>query len=1099
MKRLAYALAGVIALAAVLLVAFAPALVDTPAVRAEIQRRLASAVDGEVAWDSLRIALFPAPHGELRNLRLEIPATLSATVEEVQVDVRLWPLLRGSVEVSSVVVRRPNLDLAGGAAAKDEPLDAVAAYRKLANALAQSLQRFAPDTALRIEDAALGDFRNVSFAARTGAQGVDLEARGESRWWKRLTATGRMEYADLATRAQIDVEGLVVDNDVPAAELRMQLHAQQKAIQVDFHSRIVSLAAAQGKLVLADGAPPQATVHVSALDLAQALAIARRKVPGLGALESAEGHVWLTANAVLAEDWQAEIDVTKSSGALKLAQLPWAVAVQRAHVALTPHGIRVGKASGHVGASPFDDAQAQIELSDPTRLTAASAHAMLDLDQWFPWLAARLPLEAVDAMSGKVEVTLKRLALRFDRPQQADFDAVAKPHNVSASLKALPGTVRIDTGRVAVTPRRLSIAALRGSLGDSKFTDIGAELELKPQPRVLAARGRASVELAQWLPMLALDDVTSLTGKLDVALARLALRFDRPKDADFEAIATPREVSATLKMLPSPIALSGGSVRVDSTTARIDQVAVRLLDAATRVSGTVALGKPSADLVLSQGTLGEKAVRWTLERAGVPARFEPRTPLRFSAQRVAWAAQGALEADARIEFDGGPALGVALAWRPELFELRRLTLKDARTDAAFGATIAGELIQASFSGTLSGTTIPAMLREPLPTGGVARGELRVTIDRKQPERTQVEGKVAIEALDLTWLTGKKAVVERAEIVAERDGARITGARFGWEDQFFELSGAGRRTEEGPVIDARIASDGVMLERLLSPADPNAPRKQSSALWPLPVSGRVELSAGFVQYKDYRIEPLDGVLTLERNRARIEVKRARMCGVSFPTKLEFEPDSASAVAHVSMDNEPLERTVRCLTGGELDMTGTATLKAELRIVGRRPHLVRGLAGTVEADVRDGRVKKFALLGNILAFRGIASLDDMKSDGFPYRRMTARGRFDGGRFLVDEAFFDSSAARLAASGHVDLLGPNSQLNVLVAPLTTVERVVGAIPLLGDVFGGTMVALPIAVNGDIRNPVIVPLGPRAVTEQLLGIFERTLKLPGKLVPAP
>jgi hypothetical protein len=58
-----------------------------------------------------------------------------------------------------------------------------------------------------------------------------------------------------------------------------------------------------------------------------------------------------------------------------------------------------------------------------------------------------------------------------------------------------------------------------------------------------------------------------------------------------------------------------------------------------------------------------------------------------------------------------------------------------------------------------------------------------------------------------------------------------------------------------------------------------------------------------------------------------------------------------------------------------------------------------------------------------------------------------------------------------------------------------VVGAIPLLGDVFGGTMVALPVAVNGDIRNPYVVPLGPRAISDQLLGIFERTLRLPGKL----
>jgi len=37
---------------------------------------------------------------------------------------------------------------------------------------------------------------------------------------------------------------------------------------------------------------------------------------------------------------------------------------------------------------------------------------------------------------------------------------------------------------------------------------------------------------------------------------------------------------------------------------------------------------------------------------------------------------------------------------------------------------------------------------------------------------------------------------------------------------------------------------------------------------------------------------------------------------------------------------------------------------------------------------------------------------------------------------------------------------------------------------------------VTGDIRNPLVVPLGPRAITDSLLGIFERTLKLPGKLV---
>jgi hypothetical protein len=97
---------------------------------------------------------------------------------------------------------------------------------------------------------------------------------------------------------------------------------------------------------------------------------------------------------------------------------------------------------------------------------------------------------------------------------------------------------------------------------------------------------------------------------------------------------------------------------------------------------------------------------------------------------------------------------------------------------------------------------------------------------------------------------------------------------------------------------------------------------------------------------------------------------------------------------------------------------------------------------------------------------------KADGFPYRRMIAKGHFAGGQFLLEEGFFDSHAARLAASGNVDLLGANSHLSVLIAPLTTVERIVGVIPLVGDVFGGAMVALPVGVNGDIRDPIIVPL---------------------------
>jgi len=816
------------------------------------------------------------------------------------------------------------------------------------------------------------------------------------------------------------------------------------------------------------------------VDLAQALALARRKVPGLDAIESAEGKLSGTVSASLGPSWRAQIDVAKSDAAVKLAQLPWKLSAHAARVTVTPEQVHVAGARGLVGDSTFENVDARIELGKTPRLSAASGRATAKLEQWFPWLQAQLPLKELAALSGTAEVDLKRLALRFDRPAEVDFEAVATPRNVSVTLAALPDPLRLAGGAIHAERKRVRLAGLAGAIGATTFAGVAAEIDLGKIPGVSAAAGRATVRLEQWLPWLQgkllLEDVAALSGSVDVTLNRMALRFDRPTEPDYEADATLRQVSMTLKALPGPLVVASGSMRFGRDSARYEKLAVEILDARALLSGTATLKGPRVEFALDQGELGEKAVRWALELAGAPARLEPRTPLRFAARRIAWAPDEGLDVDARVDFGGGPALGVALAWKPELLELRRLTLKDARSDAVLGATVAGDLIETRFSGRLHGHSIPAMLRQPLPAAsGDAQGELRLTIDRKRPERTRAEGHLRVEALDLGWLVGGKALIERAEIIAEGAGGRITGARFGWEDQFFELRGEGRHTDQGPVIDARIESAGVMLERLLPPPDPNAPQKKSSAVWPLPLAGRVEVSARFIQYKDYRIEPFDGILLLEPKRARLEVREARMCGVS------------------------LERTLHCLTGGDLQITGNADLKAELRVQGRRPHLVRGLTGTLETEVRKGRVKKFALLGNILAFRGLASLSEMKEEGFPYRMMTLRGRFADGELLVDESFFDSDAVRLAANGRVDLLGANSQLTVLVGLLTRVDRIAGAIPIIGDIFGGSMTALPMAVHGDIRDPVIVPLGPRAITDQLLGIFERTLKLPGKLVPAP
>jgi hypothetical protein len=393
-----------------------------------------------------------------------------------------------------------------------------------------------------------------------------------------------------------------------------------------------------------------------------------------------------------------------------------------------------------------------------------------------------------------------------------------------------------------------------------------------------------------------------------------------------------------------------------------------------------------------------------------------------------------------------------------------------------------------------------MRRKPEPRSGRVQGELRVTLDQERPLRSKADGKLNITAFDLSVLVGKTAVIERVDLVAEGDKLRIDNGRVVVAEQVFDLGGEVRRTDQGGVIDAHIESPGVVVDRLLPPKKEPAPPQAPSKVWPLPVTGRVAVRAGFVQFGEHKIAPFEGNLALEPERARLDVQQAKTCGLSFPLQAEATPQGNSIAVKLAMKGEPFGPALRCLTGDTVLITGDADLSAELRTQWRnRDDLLRNLSGSAEARLTKGKVERFAFLGNIMSLLNlnVAAAKDAGSGGFSYRSMTAKGRFADGGFLVEESFFDSDAMRLAASGRVDILGKNSQLNVLVGLLTRVDRVVGAIPIIGTVAGGSLTAIPITVNGDIRDPRVVPLGPRAVSDHLLGMFERALKLPGQLVP--
>jgi hypothetical protein len=697
--------------------------------------------------------------------------------------------------------------------------------------------------------------------------------------------------------------------------------------------------------------------------------------------------------------------------------------------------------------------------------------------------------------------------------------------------------VLVRAGNAEWEPGRVSASAIRGSLGRSTVADFAVQLRLEQELRVESARASASLDLDQLYPWLRLQPalakglhgIPAVNGALDVELLKASGHLASP---DFEVRAMPHRVRVQAEALPGPLSVDGGTARISRSAASFQQIALGLLDATALASGTAA-GVAARDFRvrarLTAGNAGPESVAWALTRAKAPSQLALRSPFTFEAERLDWGPGPRLESSARIRFDQQTGVVAELSWQPGMFDLRRLGVQAAQGNSTLTLRAQGRRVEGRFNGTMYGAVLAYFLRDAERYTGHVAGDLRVAADLDRLRHASAEGRLNGAGVDFTWLAGRPLLVEKFALEADGTVMRIGELSVRSGEDSATLRGELRRGESGAVVEASIQSDGIVLDRLLALAEPvgtqpadappdrrstGSPAERSAKpesepdlerWWPLPVTGHVALRAEFVQHGQYRAAPVSLALNLEPERARLEVEQAQLCGIALPFTVEARREAWSASARIVAPAQPVNAMARCLTGEHLQITGDADFLFELKTQGRGRGLLRNLEGTGRIEARDGRIEKFALIGNILSMLSIEDAAQAAQDvaagaqGFRYRRLAAKGRLRDGQFTLEEGVFESPSAGMAANGTIRLSDGDTKMTVLVAPLGRVDRLVRGIPVVGYVIGGTLTSIPVGVSGDIRSPLVVPLGPRAVTQELLGIFERTLKLPGKLAEPP
>jgi hypothetical protein len=505
-------------------------------------------------------------------------------------------------------------------------------------------------------------------------------------------------------------------------------------------------------------------------------------------------------------------------------------------------------------------------------------------------------------------------------------------------------------------------------------------------------------------------------------------------------------------------------------------------------------GAPSQLGLLVEGTVGDLQVDALPQLGDWPLRAPlSLSQLRLERTRERVSASGrAVAGDAAADFD--------LAYTPGRFELSRLEVHDPSSDFTLRCVTASDALELGFSGQLVKETLDALLTtNPLLAGSI-RGAFEARLSPATPLDSTAKGK--LEAADLTIPGPRPFRVAKLSLQAEGSRFVFDGAAASDATGDVKLAGTIESTPDALVADATLNGGDVDLGALL--IDPKSGEEHAgewTSRWRRFLRGKVDVRLGSLRYGRFRWQPFHADVTLAADGPALTVREARLCGLNATGTAKLLPSGTRADATLSARNEPVEQTLACLTGREHAMTGTADLDADLQAEGEASQVPRSARGSLRFEARQGRVHEVEFIAKALttlnvATGGIRSAADLRREGLPYDRLSLSGAVSGGKLQVSEGVLEGPTVKMTARGSIDLIDGALDVTLLVAPLRAVDSVVGKVPVVGSVLGGTIVTLPVGVSGTVGEPKITPLEPSAVGNELKGLMNRTLRLPRSAV---
>jgi hypothetical protein len=529
------------------------------------------------------------------------------------------------------------------------------------------------------------------------------------------------------------------------------------------------------------------------------------------------------------------------------------------------------------------------------------------------------------------------------------------------------------------------------------------------------------------------------------------------------------------------------------------------------------------------GTIDHAIGNWLRQKNWIPATYFPRLPCTLRKLKITWDKRPVEVAGTIIAGDGGQqkpmatiklaAIGQTLVPEEIIFKNRdrrgHLTLAIAKMQPPG--------LRLTWEGELGVDTLQALLEYNPLSSGTLRGNFRLDTG-SGPGISFLVGDLAADNLRWPCQHGKITIPAVLDLLVQGRDNRIDVKKLdlSLDANPLSLVGEATRSEKGLDVNLQLTAPRVSREdirALLADLKDKASNfginrsalpttDKASPNWDMTGSVKFNIEHFFFtpeaasddtpQEFVHALHPVRGRLVLTAgDHWYAQITQSRLCDINLSGVLYSDPVVGESSFDLSSPNPLLFQELLPCFGIEQNLVeGSFSLNGSLK---GQPG--NWSTGNLDFASSNGRILRMKLLARIFSLVNITDLfsphdpSSIGQKGFRYTDLDLKTVIRDNRLFITKCVIKGEGLNLFAKGDMGLDTLDADFTVLVAPLKTIDAILGRIPLVGRAIGGkdaALVTIPVGIKGNIEDPQVTLLPPQAVSEGIVSLVQETLKLP-------